>query len=295
MKNTIQKDILSEKKKFDDFFKNLLNKNLSKSYLDKVMTYSALNGGKRIRPYLVKQFSIINKINPNCYKRLSAAIEIIHSYSLIHDDLPSMDNDDYRRGKLSTHKKFNEAQAILAGDGLHDLAFEILSDKKTHKDEKIRIKIINSLSKSLGSLGLAGGQSLDLLFEGKKVKIDKIKEMYKMKTGALFKLCCTSPFMIKNSSKKELDFASQYGDVFGLIFQIVDDHLDFIGKKNDIGKTPGKDNKQMKSTFLSYYKNKNVNKYCALIISKFSIKNSYFLRKWPKLKDILNYLVNQLD
>ena len=106
------------------------------------MEYSALNGGKRIRPYLVKQFSLIKKIRSTNYNRVSSAIEIIHSYSLIHDDLPSMDNDDYRRGKLSAHKKYNEAQAILAGDSLHDLAFEILADKKTCNDTKIRIEIM---------------------------------------------------------------------------------------------------------------------------------------------------------
>ena len=150
MNKTIKFKISLEKKAFDKFLKKLLNKNLSKNHLDKVMKYSALNGGKRIRPFIVSIFAKIAKINKNSYLRLSSAIESIHSYSLIHDDLPSMDNDDYRRGKLSVHKKFDEAKAILAGDALHDLAFEILSNKKTHNKSNIRIILVEKLSKVLG-------------------------------------------------------------------------------------------------------------------------------------------------
>ena len=131
MNNSINIDIYREKKNFDGYLKKLLTANLSDNYLDKVMIYSALNGGKRIRPYLVKQFALLKKVKYAYYRRLAAAIEIIHSYSLIHDDLPSMDNDDFRRGKPSAHIKFNEAQAILAGDSLHDLAFQILSNVKS--------------------------------------------------------------------------------------------------------------------------------------------------------------------
>jgi len=295
MKNTIYIDILKEKKNFDVFFRKLLLNNLSKNYLDKVMIYSALNGGKRIRPYLIKQFSLLKKIKPSYYKRISAAIEIIHSYSLIHDDLPSMDNDDFRRGKLSTHKKFNEAQAILGGDSLHDLAFEILSNQKTHPNPAIRIYLINELSKSLGSKGLAGGQSLDLLYEEKKISISQIQKMYKMKTGALFKLCCKAPFILDGSSKKELNFASEYGEIFGLIFQIVDDYMDIYGEKNILGKTPGKDIKQMKSTIIGYYKNKNVKEYSNDIILKFIKKNKFYFKKWPKLQKLLYHLTNKIN
>tara|TARA_Y100001970_G_scaffold29630_2_gene36680 strand:- start:2354 stop:3241 length:888 start_codon:yes stop_codon:yes gene_type:complete len=295
MKNSIYIDILKEKNNFNNYFKKLLSSQLSTTYLEKVMEYSALNGGKRIRPYLVKQFSLIKKIRSTNYNRVSSAIEIIHSYSLIHDDLPSMDNDDYRRGKLSAHKKYNEAQAILAGDSLHDLAFEILADKKTCNDTKIRIEIIKYLSKSIGSKGLAGGQSLDLIYEKKKVNINEIKRMYLMKTGALFRFCCISPLMIANSSKKEIAFASDYGNFFGLIFQIVDDFIDINGNKNNIGKTPGKDIKQMKSTFANYYKDQNIKKVCFKLKSNFYSKHKYYLNKWKKLDKILDYLISQLN
>ena len=129
------------------------------------MRYSMLNGGKRIRPFLVSQAAKIAKAKKSEYMQISVAIECIHSYSLIHDDLPSMDNDDYRRGKLSTHKKFNEANAILAGDALHDFAFEILSDPSTSLNPNIRIRLVNNLAKLIGNEGLASGQSLDLLYE----------------------------------------------------------------------------------------------------------------------------------
>ena len=165
MLSSIDKEILKNKKKFDGYLNSLLSKQLTKTYLNKAILYSVLNGGKRIRPFLLKQFAEIKKIKPSIYYRLSTVVELIHSYSLIHDDLPSMDDDDFRRGKLSTHKKFGEAQAILAGDSLHDLAFEILSDEKTNSSPKIRIRLVNLLSSCIGSNGLAGGQSLDLLYE----------------------------------------------------------------------------------------------------------------------------------
>ena len=137
--------INKEKKTFDTYYGKFLRSILPNDELSKTIIYGSMNGGKRIRPFIVSVFAKIAKIRKNNYLRLSAAIESIHSYSLIHDDLPSMDDDDYRRGKLSVHKKFNEANAILAGDALHDLAFEILSNNKIHKDSKIRIHLIQKL------------------------------------------------------------------------------------------------------------------------------------------------------
>ena len=162
-----------EKNSFNTYYKKILKSYLPSSKLSKAMVYGSINGGKRIRPFLISIFANIANIKKQNYFQLSAAIESIHSYSLIHDDLPSMDNDDYRRGKLSTHKKFDEATAILAGDALHDFAFEILADKKIHIDPDLRIQLISKLSKALGFRGLAGGQSLDLLFENKKLKPQK--------------------------------------------------------------------------------------------------------------------------
>ena len=202
------------KSQFDKYYINLLKENLNHSILSKAMLYGSINGGKRIRPFLVNQASIIAKAPKNQALRLSAAIECIHSYSLIHDDLPSMDDDDYRRGKLSTHKKFDEATAILAGDALHDFAFEIISNPLTHKNAEVRIKLVNNLAKSLGYQGLAAGQSLDLIYENKKNNLKNVIKMYKLKTGSLFEFCFSAPFILVNHKNDVIEFYKKFGILF---------------------------------------------------------------------------------
>ena len=286
--------IISQKKQFDIFYKKLLSKNLSNNILSKAMIYGSMNGGKRIRPFLVSVFSEIYNIKKHQYLRLSAAIESIHSYSLIHDDLPSMDNDDYRRGKFSTHKKFDEATAILAGDALHDFAFEILSDSKTHKESNTRIELIKNLSTSIGFKGLAGGQSLDLLFENKKIHINKIIKMYEMKTGQLFKFSCLAPCILANQ-KKDFNFVSNYGKLFGLLFQIKDDILDEKKDFKSLGKTPGKDKKQGKSTLTSVKDIKNIAEFCKNEIKNFEYKYKKKLERNPILLKLLKINIEQLN
>jgi len=253
------------------------------------MIYGSMNGGKRIRPFLVSQAAKIAKAKKSEYMQLSVAIECIHSYSLIHDDLPSMDNDDYRRGKLSTHKKFNEANAILAGDALHDFAFEILSDPSTSLSPNIRIRLVNNLAKLIGNEGLASGQSLDLLYENKKSSLKKIIEMYKLKTGALFEFSFSSPFILTNSSEKVILFYKNYGSLFGLIFQIVDDIIDDSKSFKKIGKTPGKDKKQGKSTLLSLIGKKRVKDFCLNEINDFIYKNNNYFKKNKILEELLKF------
>ena len=283
-----------QKKEFNTYYKKLLNNHLSNSLLSKAMIYGSMNGGKRIRPLLISIFSELYQVNKTQSLRLSAAIESIHSYSLIHDDLPSMDNDDFRRGKASTHKKFDEATAILAGDALHDLAFEILSDKKTHSNPNVRINLISKLSVTLGSLGLAGGQSLDLLFENKKINTSKIIKMYEMKTGALFSFSCLAPCILANKSK-HLNFAKNYGKLFGLLFQIVDDTLDEDKDFSSIGKTPGKDRKQGKSTLKSKKNKTYIKDFCINEVNKFKSKNISILKKKPILLDLLKFNINKIN
>ena len=266
--------INNHKTQFDKFFFGLLKTNLDNSILSKAMIYGSMNGGKRIRPFLVSQVAKIAKAKKTQYLRVASAIESIHSYSLIHDDLPSMDNDDFRRGKLSTHKKFNEATAILAGDALHDFAFQILSSSSTHHNPERRIQLINNLARSLGHLGLVSGQSLDLLYENKKNNINKIIKMYKLKTGSLFEFSFSSPFILTNHPKEIIKFYQRYGLLFGLIFQIIDDLIDETKSFKLIGKTPGKDKKQGKSTLLDLMGKKNVISFCHDEINKF-IKSKY--------------------
>lgn len=287
MNKRINKEIKIHRSRFDKYYKKLLKSNLPKDDLSKIMLYGTLNGGKRIRPFLISIFSQLAALPNYKYYRISAAVECIHSYSLIHDDLPCMDNDDFRRGKLSVHRKFGEAQAILAGDSLHDIAFEFIANQKTHNDPMIRIKLVYLLSSTLGAKGLAGGQYLDLKFENKKINKNKILKMYNLKTAALFCFCCMAPFIMTKKNNKDLQFAKEYGNVFGIIFQIIDDYLDEFENFKKIGKTPGKDRKQGKSTILLHMKKKEVIPYCQSLANQFIKRNKKYFIKWNILEDLL--------
>ena len=283
------------KKKFDLKFKKLLNNKLDKSILSKAMYYGSINGGKRIRPFLVMESAKIAKISSNDAFIIASTIECIHSYSLIHDDLPSMDDDDYRRGKLSAHKKFNEATAILAGDALHDLAFELISGNLNNKNYISKIKLINYLSLCIGHKGLALGQALDLDFENKKLSKNKILDMYSKKTGKLFEFSFSAPFILKDKSKTDIQFAKEYGMLFGLIFQVIDDLIDEIGTFKKIGKTPGKDAKQGKSTLLGLIGERQVIDLCRDKINNFANKHKRRFNQNPMIINLLEFGMKRLN
>ena len=290
----INKLIDLNKLKFDKFYNHLLQEKLDKSLLAKAIKYSSINGGKRIRAFLVSQASKIVGLSNINSMIISSSIESIHSYSLIHDDLPSMDDDNYRRGKPSTHKKFDEATAILAGDSLHDFAFQLLSGNLKNIEPAKNLQLINYLTICTGYDGLAGGQSLDLLYENKKLSKNKIIEMYNKKTGKLFEFSFAAPFIIKNKTIQKIQFSKNYGSVFGTIFQITDDILDEINSFKEIGKTPGKDKKQGKRTLLSAIGKIKAIKFCEELAENFI--NTYkkeFLR-YPILKEILFYNIQKL-
>ena len=281
--------INNNKIKFDKKFKQYLRNNLDGSILSKAMFYGCNNGGKRIRPFLVNEASKIANLDSKNSFIISAAIELIHSYSLIHDDLPSMDDDDYRRGKLSTHKKFDEATAILAGDAIHDMAFALISGDLKNVDKQNNLDLINYLSLCIGHKGLALGQSLDLQFENKKISRSKILNMYSNKTGKLFEFSFSAPFILKGSTKNQIKFAKEFGLLFGLIFQIIDDVIDEIGTLENIGKTPGKDIKQGKSTLLSISSKIEVVEFCKNRINKFEAENKNYLKSNMGLLDLLYF------
>ena len=283
------------KKKFDLKFKKLLNHKLDTSILSKAMYYGSMNGGKRIRPFLVMESSKIAKISSHDAFIIASSIECIHSYSLIHDDLPSMDDDDFRRGKLSTHKKFNEATAILAGDALHDLAFELISGNLDNKNFSSTLKLINYLSLCIGYKGLALGQTLDLEFENKKLSKNKILDMYSRKTGKLFEFSFSAPFILKDKNKNDIQFAKEYGMLFGLIFQIIDDLIDEIGTFKKIGKTPGKDIKQGKSTLLGLIGERQVINLCKDKINNFVNKHKKKINKYPLILNLLEFGMRRLN
>ena len=215
------------------------------------MRYALFAGGKRLRPFLVVMTSRLFSVEEENAIRVAAAIECLHTYSLIHDDLPAMDNDDVRRGKPSVHKKFDEATAVLAGDALLTLCFEILSDVKTHSDPEIRCELITTLSRAVGALGMVGGQMIDLKSENQSLIENEINRMQQMKTGALIVFSCEAGAILAQVKGKRRDALKHYGRDIGLAFQIVDDLLDIERSSLDIGKTAGKDIRAGKATIVS--------------------------------------------
>ena len=241
------------------FFKKFLLKQ-KKSNLLNPMIYGLLPGGKKIRSKLLVDVGKIFNINYYKLIQIGAAVECIHAYSLIHDDLPCMDNDKLRRGKLSTHAKFGESTAILAGNSLLTIAFEILSHSKFKLDYKTKISLINLLSKCSGHSGIAGGQYSDLQFEGKRQSLRKIVDMQINKTGKLFSFCCIAPVIISKKNKY-IDLFDSIGLKIGLLFQIADDLIDHSGNSKKAGKKTRKDLKKGKATLISLLGYKNTVKY----------------------------------
>ena len=242
--NVIAGDTNSCLKKF--FFKK--NKY---SYLIKPMKYGVFSGGKRFRSVIIVNVGKIFNID---YKKLiivGAAIECVHSYSLIHDDLPAMDNDDLRRGRLATHKKFNEFTAILAANSLLTLAFEILSSKNLKLSSKVKNELITSLAIYSGFSGLAGGQYFDLTFENKKISKKKIINIQNNKTGKLFAFCCECAGIIKEQNFKKRKILKKIGLDIGLLFQITDDLIDFKGNSKIVGKPTKMDKNKGKPTLVN--------------------------------------------
>ena len=237
-------------KKVDNFLLNFL-KRQSKSLLVSPMKYGAISGGKKIRSTIIFDTGKIFGLREKKLLNICAAVECIHSYSLIHDDLPCMDDDDIRRGKPSAHIKFGEATAVLAGNSLLTLAFEIISDKKNLLTLKQKNEIITLLSNCAGHTGIAGGQELDLKFENKKKSFNQIIDMQRKKTGKLFNFCLQSAAIVANKNKKEKLAYGDIGEDIGLLFQLSDDFLDVKGLKKLVGKPIKKDRKKGKSTLIS--------------------------------------------
>ena len=246
----IKKKLIKNARTVDKFLIKFLNKQKS-SLLVNPMKYGVISGGKKIRSTIIFDAGKIFNISEKQLINICAAVECIHSYSLIHDDLPCMDNDTIRRGKPATHVKFGEASAVLAGSSLLTLAFEIIVDKKYLLNPKAKNEIIKSLASCSGHTGIAGGQDLDLKFENKKKGIKQIIDMQKKKTGKLFNFCLHAVGVVSRKNIKEKLFLSNLGEEIGLLFQLADDFLDYNGSKKFLGKPVKKDHKKGKSTLLN--------------------------------------------
>lgn len=215
------------------------------------MRYSALGGGKRLRPFLVMSSAKIFGVSDECALRVAAAVECIHCYSLIHDDLPAMDNSDLRRGRPTVHKQYDDATAILAGDALLTLAFEILTDPRTHEDPNVRCRLVTALAKASGVHGMVGGQMLDLIAETTALDIGAITRLQRLKTGELIAFSTEAGAILGKATDKHTGALRAYAHDLGLAFQIIDDLLDVEGTEAETGKSVGRDVKAGKATFVT--------------------------------------------
>jgi len=257
------------------------------------MEYGLFSGGKKIRSKILLDIGGVFKIEYKTLIAIGAAVECIHAYSLIHDDLPCMDNDKLRRGKPSTHIKFGESTAVLAGNSLLTMAFEILTSSNLKVNEKSKVDLVQKLSESSGHLGIAGGQYLDLSFEKKKTSKNKIIDMEIKKTGKLFSFCCAVPAIIKNKNNKDIKFFENIGANIGLLFQIADDLIDFKGSSEVAGKITGKDKKKGKATLISLLGYQNAIKYSNKIKFKIIKDFNKYSSNASNLIESLNYILTR--
>ncbi len=288
-----EKKIVKVASHVDIFLKNYLKKRTENTKLFNALKYGLFSGGKKFRSYLIVTSGKLFNLNYKQLIAIGAAVECMHSYSLIHDDLPSMDDDDFRRGKKSTHKVFGEATAILAGNSLLTLAFEILSSNNININAKSKINLINALASSAGHSGIAGGQYLDLKFEKMRVNKNLIIDMQNKKTGELISFCTESAAIManKNSHRKLL---KRIGLDIGLLFQITDDLLDLYGDKNKTGKPTRRDKQKGKATVI---KSLGVNKtieFCYELLDNITdkLENKYGSRA-NSLVDSVNFLLRR--
>src|SRR6201995_806644 len=219
--------------------------------LAEAMRYAALGGGKRLRAFLVMESAALFGVSETCGARVAASVEMLHAYSLVHDDLPSMGDDDLRRGKPSTHKAFDEATAILAGDALQTRAFEVLAEPDTHSDPQARCELVAALGAAAGARGMAGGQMIDMLAEGQILDGPAVTRLQALKTGRLIQYSAEAGAILGRATMQQRHLLAAYGRDLGAAFQIADDVLDGEGDATEIGKTAGKDEAAGKATMVA--------------------------------------------
>ena len=276
---------------FDDFFLKLLPKKKYSQKLHDAMKYSIKVGGKRLRPLFLIEISKIFNVKKIMAFRAAAAIELIHCYSLVHDDLPAMDDDDLRRGHMTCHKKYDDATAILVGDAFQSLAFEILSDKKTHPNANVRCDLINELSKASGATGMVGGQMLDLDAEKKKLSLSEILMLQKLKTGELFRFSCVAGPIL--SEQKDLQHFEEFANNLGLAFQIKDDLLDVEGDEKQMGKKAKKDYSRGKETLISYLGKEDAKKKSEDLINDSKQILKFYGKRANRIIDLTNFVISR--
>ena len=219
--------------------------------LMEAMRYAVLGGGKRMRAFLVMEAATLFGVDRRCSARVAAAVEMLHAYSLVHDDLPAMDDDEFRRGKPCTHKAFDEATAILVGDALQTRAFEVLAEPDTHSNAEARCELVLALALASGARGMVGGQMIDIVSEGQPLSADQIGRLQALKTGRLIQFSAEAGAILGRANPIQRHMLTSYGRDVGAAFQIADDLLDVEGTAEDVGKATGKDAAAGKATLVS--------------------------------------------
>jgi len=257
------------------------------------MRYSAMAGGKRLRPFLVMQGAALFNVAESCALRTAAAVEMVHTYSLIHDDLPAMDNADLRRGKPTCHKQYDEATAVLAGDALLTLAFGVLADAKTHGDPQVRCELIATLAHAAGALGMCGGQQFDLMAERMKLDIGAITRLQRLKTGELIAWSCEAGAILGKQPQEIRHRLQLYAHDLGLAFQIADDLLDAEGSEAVVGKSVGRDAEAGKATFVSILGLDRARAQAALLAEQAAKHLDLFGEKGKLLQETARFVVER--
>ncbi len=261
--------------------------------LIEAMRYSSLDGGKRIRPFLVVASAGLFNVDRASALRTAAAIEMVHCYSLVHDDLPAMDDDDLRRGRATCHKKFDEATAILAGDALLTRAFEVLADDKTHASSKIRADLVLALAHAAGPEGMVGGQMLDLVAAHHTLNMPEITRLQRMKTGMLIAASCAAGAILGKATVGARNALHAYAHDLGLAFQMVDDLLDVEGDEQILGKGAGKDADAGKATFVSLLGAKRAREQAEMLAVQAGEHLDLFDKKADPLRQLANFVVKR--
>ncbi|MGM0501732.1 MAG: polyprenyl synthetase family protein [Bacillota bacterium] len=266
---------------------------LKPAKLHQSMRYSVLAGGKRLRPILtLVAADLVGDVEEEKIMPAACAVELIHNYSLIHDDLPSMDDDDFRRGQPSNHKKFTPAIAVLAGDALLTMAFELLSDIDDIDAEKVRL-ITKELAQGAGNQGMVGGQVVDIEAEGKKIDSDELNYIHRHKTGALLRTAVRIGAFLGSAAEEELEALTTYAEKIGLAFQIVDDILDIEGSAEKLGKAVGSDLDKDKATFPAIYGLQESKKLAEETINEAKTALEVFGSRAEILEKLADYIVQR--
>ncbi|MGD9812446.1 MAG: polyprenyl synthetase family protein [Sphingobium sp.] len=257
------------------------------------MRHATIGGGKRLRPLLVKATGDLFHLDPDHLLRVGLAVECVHVYSLIHDDLPAMDDDDLRRGKPTVHRAFDEATAILAGDCLHDLAFDILADEATHPDPFIRCELVRALARAAGPSGMVGGQMMDLVAEGETFDLQTITRLQQLKTGAIIAYCVEAAAIMGHLPPEGRTGLHGFAHDIGLAFQIADDLLDIEGDEALAGKALGKDSEAGKQTFVSLLGVERARQQAQMLVDQAKAHLHDFGESADLLRAIADYIVER--